>query len=302
MKARREKAATLAEALELYISSKDKLRPTTASKYRAQLGRVMSDWLNKPMSAITKQMVAARYKERLKVSISDTNGALRVLKAVLRRAFKHQAENGPLKVIATDILTGEWTTLPRKTRLLEPKELPAWIAAVEGLRSRHSSRALTGLLLSGLRVQELLRLDWIDVSETDRKLEIRQSKTTAFAKYIGPELAAMFAQWRGAAKQGRVFDVDDLRAALDQVVALGGKRVTAHDLRRTYLTVGSSASVPLAALKKLVNHSVKSDVTLGYIIPGGDDLRHWASVVEAAILAAAKGGAPNVVPLKRSAR
>ena len=39
---------------------------------------------------------------------------------------------------------------------------------------------------------------------------------------------------------------------------------------------------------------------MGYVRLGDDDLRHWAAEIEAAILAAVTGGAPNVIPIKRS--
>ena len=78
----------------------------------------------------------------------------------------------------------------------------------------------------------------------------------------------------------------------------GGKRITAHDLRRTFLSFGERIGTPIVTLKKLVNHSTRGDVTLGYIIPSDDDLRHWAERIELAILAAAKGDA-SVLRLQR---
>lgn len=52
-----------------------------------------------------------------------------------------------------------------------------------------------------------------------------------------------------------------------------GIRVMVHDLRRTFITVAKSCDIPLVALKALVNHSLGSDVTAGYIKINGDRLR-----------------------------
>ena len=48
--------------------------------------------------------------------------------------------------------------------------------------------------------------------------------------------------------------MDDLRAALHQVERRGGKRITPHDLRRTFLTFGERVGAPMVVLKRLANH------------------------------------------------
>ena len=46
-----------------------------------------------------------------------------------------------------------------------------------------------------------------------------------------------------------------------------------HDLRRTYITVAESCDIPVYALKALVNHTMGTDVTAGYIIANAERLR-----------------------------
>ena len=70
----------------------------------------------------------------------------------------------------------------------------------------------------------------------------------------------------------------------------GGKEITAHDLRRTFASFAERAGVPHTALKVLLNHAFGGDVTIGYVRPSADDLRHWAAQVERAIIAAAQLG------------
>ncbi len=291
----RQRSDTLQAMLDAYISAKG-VRETTAEKYRAQMRRSLPDWLDRPIGDITPQMVRLRYEQLLKKSVSEANGVMRVLRAVSRRAIKvlPDREDGSamMKSVPTDSLAGSWKNLGRKTSLLEADELPAWWTAVEGVRSDASRRALQALLITGLRVNELLQLKWSDVDLAKQRLTIRDSKTTAFTKFIGPELTRWLRAWRSSdAQAGPVFDVDDLRAALEQAARAGGKRITPHDLRRTFLTFGERAGAPIVTLKMLVNHSTRGDVTLGYIRPSDDDLRHWAAVIEAAVLNAARGGA-----------
>ncbi len=308
-RAARERSGTLGELLEDYIAVRSRrqdkpLRASTAKKYRDVLGRCLSEWLDRPLSDITGAMVAARYEELLTRSTSDANNAMRVLRAVSRRAMRVL----PLKADgarmiaepATSTLSGQWATIKRRTTVLEPAELAMWLTAVKGLRSRQSSRALQLLLLTGLRVSEALQLDWDDVDTGGRRLYVRQTKTIGFVKLIGPDLARMLDDWRPPGRtHGAVFRVKDLRAALSSVAAMGGKLITPHDLRRTFLSFGERCKLPTKTLKLLVNHATGDDVTAGYVQVGQEDLLRAAENIEIAILKAAEGA--RVVPLRRLA-
>ena len=304
-RAARERSDTLHAMLEAYLPARG-VKEATASKYREQMQRNLPDWLDKPIAEISPQMVLLRYEAISKRSIAEANGVMRALRAVCRRAIKvlpERADGSPMmKRVPTESLAGGWKTLPRKTTLLQPDELPAWWEAVSKLRSEPSRRALLSLLVTGLRVSELLGLRWRDVDEAKCRLTIVDSKTGAFEKIIGMQLAGWLSQWRGSDPNARVFGVDDLRAALQQVERHGGKLITPHDLRRTFLTFGERIGTPMVALKRLANHSTKGDVTLGYVLPSEADLRKWAKLIEAAILSAAAGGASVVALPGRRAK
>jgi integrase len=298
-RAARQRSATLESMLENHIAGKA-VKESTATKYRALFRRNLSDWLDRPIAEITPAMVRLRFESTSRHSVSEAAGVMRVLRAVCRRAaitLPVREDGTPMmRSIPTQALERGWGATARKTTRLDPEDLPAWWRAVEGVESEASRRALQALLVTGLRVNELLRLSWANVDPQRRKLTIRESKTGAFEKFIGPELAGWLKGWRGAAKDGDpVFGVSDLRAALKSVVKHGGKRITPHDARRTFLSFGERIGTPIVTLKKLVNHSTKNDVTLAYIHPSDDDLRRWAGIIERAILDAAEGGA--VVPL-----
>jgi len=227
-RAARERSATLEAMLEDYLDARG-VKPATVEKYRSVLRRTLPDWLVKPISEITPDMVRIRYETLAKRSVSEANNAMRVLRAVSRRAeivLPNRADGTPaMKGVATTALRGAWRTLDRRSRVLEPDEIGAWLKGADGLRSERSKRALWTLLLTGLRVQEALGLDWRDVDETKRRLVIGDSKTGRFVKIIGPQLAAMLAEWRDGAKSGLVFQgVKDLRSALGSVETAGASR------------------------------------------------------------------------------
>jgi integrase len=295
-RAARERSDTLRAMLEAYLAARG-VKETTAKKYREQMQRNLSEWLDKPIAEISPQMVLLRYEAISKRSVAEANGVMRALRAVCRRAIKVLPERSDgssmMKRVPTESLTGAWKTLPRKMTLLQPDELPVWWKAVGQLKSEQSQRVLQSLLVTGLRVSELLSLRWRDVDENKCRLTIVDSKTGAFEKIIGPELADWLSQWRAPELDARVFGVDDLRAALQQVARRGGKRITPHDLRRTFLTFGERVGAPIVVLKRLANHSTRGDVTLGYVLPSVGDLRNWAEVIEKAILRVAQDDAES---------
>jgi integrase len=299
--AKRERSRTLVQMLDEYLAARQ-VKPSTADRYRGALGRVCADWLTKPIAEITPALVRVRYEEIAKRSVSEANNAMRVLRAVSRRAMvvlPDRADGQPaMKAALTAAMQGAWRTLKRRERVLEPEEIGPWLSSVETLQSDRSKRALLTLLLSGLRVQEALKLDWRDVDESRRRLTIVDSKTGGFTKVVGPHLSGMLAEWRGGRVKGALFAVNDLRAALKQVTKAGGKAITPHDLRRTFASFAERAGTPMTTLKVLMNHSTRGDITMGYVRPSEADLLHWAAMIEGAILVAAEGG--KVVPLSRA--
>jgi integrase len=301
--AKRERSRTLMQMLDEYIAARQ-VKPSTAGRYRGALSRVCGDWLTKPIAEITPALVRVRYEEIAKRSVSEANNAMRALRAVSRRAavvLPDRADGQPaMKAIPTASLQGAWRTLKRRERVLEPQEIGPWLSSVEGLQSDRSKRALLTLLLSGLRVQEALKLDWRDVKESRRRLMIADSKTGGFTKIIGPRLAELLGEWRSGRAKGALFAVNDLRAALEQAVKAGGKAITPHDLRRTFASFAERAGAPMTTLKVLMNHSTRGDVTMGYVRPSEADLLHWAERIEGAILSAREGG--EVIPLHARSR
>ena len=58
----------------------------------------------------------------------------------------------------------------------------------------------------------------------------------------------------------------DIRYHMDLIATNSGIDIDLHDLRRTFETSADALDLPYYAMKKLLNHSTKGDVTSGYII------------------------------------
>jgi integrase len=73
--------------------------------------------------------------------------------------------------------------------------------------------------------------------------------------------------------QGGRHHMVDSGHVIEQVCLKTGIRFTLHDLRRTFLTTAEKLALPYIVLKKLANHSSRSETTFGYIVVDVERLR-----------------------------
>lgn len=74
------------------------------------------------------------------------------------------------------------------------------------------------------------------------------------------------------------------RKRIAKVIASSGISFTIHDLRRSFITYAESLDISAYALKRLLNHKMKSDVTSGYIMTDVERLRRPMQLISDYIL------------------
>ena len=96
--------------------------------------------------------------------------------------------------------------------------------------------------------------------------------------------------------------ISNLRYAQVGVTRNSGVDFTVHDLRRSFATIAESLDIPAYALKCLLNHTQKSDVTSGYLVVTTERLREPMEKLCSYILKAA-GQLPTaaVIPFRGAA-
>jgi integrase len=311
--ARRSAAAwTLRRALDDYLQANKRIVAKTRVGYRSAVEGYLKDWLALPLASITRDAVDARHlkiqsdvedKRRQKAKdaerdllkpehwgsvsgASTANGAMRALRAV----WNHVADKAPDLPPNPVRLRKQWYNEPRRERLIRADQLPEFYAALDGLESRTVADYLKLLLFTGFRRNEAAALRWDQVDFAARLVRLPAKHTKAgrrldlpMSSYVRDLLVARRALgddggWVFGA-DSRSGHLEEPRAGLDPIAQATGIRVSAHDLRRTFVTVAESADISVAALKALVNHSLGSDVTSGYILMTVDRLREPAQRV-----------------------
>ncbi len=314
---RKVTVTTLRTALDDYIAARKDLRPGTLRAYRLGVERYLAPWADRPLRSITGDMVEERHRDivdeigkgKRYAGTTTANGAMRVLRVLWNFVAERTPDLGPNPVRR---LKRQWYKEQRRERMVSAEELPAFYAAVRALPNSVARDYLLLLLFTGLRRTEAATLRWTDVDLTDRVIRLPAARTKAGRKLDLPMsdfVHDLLVARRGLGDAVFVFPssgkgghIVEPRDPLDAVAAATGIRISAHDLRRTYITVAEFTDMTPLALKALVNHDLGVDVTSGYIQMKRARLREAAQRV-ADRLKALCGVAPvegaNVAKLSR---
>jgi len=285
-KTAKAKGVTLYQAYEDYRHERKGLKSKTLYDYDRIMEVAFNSWHKKPVTAISKDAVARKYKklgeER---GPAYANLSMRLLRALFNFAKARYEDSKGHSIIPDNPVdrisqAGGWYQIKRRETIIKPHEIAAWYTAVSNLQNATLKSYLLFLLFTGLRRQEAARLKWDQVDMKAKTVSIIDTKNDSpltlplspFALDILKDLkhhAGNEYVFAGSGKEGYIIEP---RAAIRAVTEESGIKFSIHDLRRTFITIASSL-VTAYELKRLVNHKNGADVTAGYIVPDVEQLR-----------------------------
>lgn len=312
------KSITLKEAFHDYLKARKDLKPLTIKDYQSILKQVISDWFDKPLMNITREMIAKRHAQYGQTnSKARANYAMRVLRAVFNfAAHEYQLEDGQ-PIIAINPVeylshTRSWYRVDCKNTMIKSHQLAAWHEGLTRLGEQEDySQAMMWkdyfllVLFTGLRRTEAASLCWRDVDFKDKTFTVQDTKnrevhTLPMSDFLY-ELFLRRKQFKmnefvfpSPSKTGHVIDP---RKAMLKVAELSGVSFTVHDLRRTFATTAESLDLPAYALKRLLNHKMNTDVTAGYIVRDVERLRKPMQRISDFLVRQMLGSVENIVAL-----
>lgn len=263
----KEAALTLKDALDRYttkLKRDRKKQPLWADQVFNREG-VYKDWLRKPLSKITQEMLEDR-----QASIAATRGqgaatrALKAFRAVYAHAIKKEKYKGENPGKAVDLIE----SAPR-TRVLAAEELTAVLNALDSdeFAGTYVRPFFKLLMLTGVRWGNLCAASWDDVHLDEGEWVIRaedsKSKHVMHIQLI-PDAIALFQEQRERhpeskwvfpspkdSASGHLVEPSYAWARVRELAKLK-KHATLHDLRRTFgsrlLSAGESMELVAAAL------------------------------------------------------
>lgn len=320
-KTRQAKAKTLAQVFVDFKKARKQISPITLRDYTHHLEKDLADWLNKPITTITKHMVSKRHREiGERGAKAQANAVFRTLRSILNFA-RHHYEDGegqsilpynPVEVLG---YTRAWYPMKRRKTVIKAYQLPAWYQAVEALKSPENPTShfviadlLRLILFTGLRSSEARKLQWEHVDFEDRTLTIPDPKNRhTFVLPLSDLVFDILQERRELAlneyvfpgKDGKGFLIEPKRQ-MARVTEQSGVEFKLHDLRRTYATILDMMDLSRNTIKRLLNHKSGYDVTDEYIVSDVERFRKPVQQVADFLKKqiGIQGRRSNVIPFK----
>lgn len=293
-KTKKVNAMTLTQVLNDYLKARKDLKPRTLNDYHSVLHEVVPDWLDKPVTKITREMIAKRHAQHgVTNSKARSNNAMRVLRAIFNFAmYEYQTGDGQPIIVVNPVKylshTRGWFRVDRKQTVIKPHQLADWYKGVMQLVEGEAYRnALLWhdyfllLLFTGMRKTEAGSLRWEDIDLKSKTMTLQDTKNREVHILPMSDFIYDLLERRSRQKTSEfIFPADsktgyiyEPKKAVLKVVELSGVPFTLHDLRRTFATIAESLDLPAYALKRLLNHKMSNDVTAGYIMRDAERLR-----------------------------
>jgi integrase len=319
-------AVTLRDVVDAYKDRPGKLKESSADVIERHATTTFETWLSKPIASITEDDVRKRYREMLTKGLrgkagapGQANQAFAVLRALINFASRRyrRADGSPIithNPVGT--LKDDWVQLkPRTSRVPDLKVGVVWAALERWRAETHNREAVASidlmrfLMLTGCRLKEAASLRWDQVNLEEGWFHLPDPKnrnpvwlplSSQAVELIRSRTPVegnphVFASWSRA---GHIIDPRDTRA---KVSVVAGTKITNHDLRRTYITIGvASCGVDFTKIELLTNHIPNGSVTakhyletsrLQYLKPETQRIADWIE------MEAAKANGANVIAM-----
>ena len=189
----------MGEAFEEYLSANPNRAESTDNRYRQNLRVNLSDRVNRPLNAITRRDVEARFNRiSEKHGWAGANQTLSLLRSIYRRpCVNHEGLRNPVELW---LAAGGRFHPHKRRRISAPGEvLRRWCAAIEAVEMRPATLDILWIrVYTGMRLGEVksLRRERIDLER--QVLRVDETKTGEVLELpITRQLATIFER-RGA--------------------------------------------------------------------------------------------------------
>jgi integrase len=283
------KRVTLRDAADAYKRDRP-LKDSSKAEIERHVSTTFAAWLHKPLKNINREAVTKRFNE-IKTNGTTGNGpapaqanqAFSVLRALFNYAIREYREPDGTPVLTdnpVDVLYKKWALLrPRTSRVPDSKAGAVWAFLNRARQEAYNRDTLASidlvmlLMLTGLRIGECCALEWNRVNLEEGWVHIPDPKnsnpvwlplSTQAVELLKTRQRIsgspfVFTSW---GKSGHIVSPRDI---MEKVSKVAGTKITPHDLRRTFTTIGiANCGIDLHKIELLTNH-----------VPKGVTARHY---------------------------
>lgn len=271
---------TLRQLADDYIQAHQSLKASSKAGINKHVDRSFSAWRDKPMTQITRDRIAVRFRELSERSPAQSNQAFRVLRALMNYArAAYRPGNKPIIIEnPCDILsqTKVWNKIQPKSRKIPLDKIGIVWNFLQSLRedpgqtsiSRAAADIICFLLLTGCRWTEAATLTWEQVDIEGRSWHLPDPKNRTPVTFPLSDTAAAILEARSQktpyvfASWGDSGHITVARRVTNRISSIIGTDISAHDLRRTFRSIAGECHIELWRCKLLMNHKMSGDVTV----------------------------------------
>lgn len=280
---------TLRDVADAYKRDRP-LKDSSKAEIERHVTTTFEAWLKKPIKDITREMVTKRFNEvKTKGTRGDgpapaqANQSCAVLRALFNYAIREYREPDGSPILTdnpVDVLYKKWVPLkPRTSRIPDNKVGAVWSYLTKAREQAYNRDTLASidlvmlLLLTGLRIGECSELTWDRVNLDEGWIHIPDPKNSNPVWLPLSSQAVELLKTRQRVKGspfvfsswGKCGHIRDPRDTMTKVSAAAGTKITPHDLRRTFTTIGiANCGIDLTRVELLTNH-----------VPKGVTARHY---------------------------
>jgi len=267
----------LRQAFEEYLQANPNRVPRTDKGYRQAVNRYLRDWLDRPLDAITRRDVEARFNHlSVNHGWAPANRTISLLGSIYRRPCVDL--DGLRNPVEQWRAAGGKLHAKKRRKISSPAEvLPRWRAGIDEVVAWPAARdAFWAGFLTGMRLNEVLALRWERVDRKALIFRVERTKSGVPLELpITRQLADVFSRrWEECGgRDGWVFPspasgsgrIPDLSQYYKRIGAACGTRFWYHGLRNAFITVAErELMMPPSLTKRLVNHAPPQDITQSY--------------------------------------
>ena len=272
---------TLQDAVDDYVAANPKRGESTNRAYRRHTRLHLGDWMGRPLDAITRRDVEARFnrisEER---GMESANHVMSFLRSVYRRPCVDQ--DGLRNPVEQWLAGGGRFNNRKRRKISAPGEvLPRWRAGIEAQVESPVVRDIFWFgLYTGMRLGEIEGLRWDRVDLDAGLFRVEETKTGEPLELpVTRQLSAILVRrladrammpphlrgWVFPSPKSASGHIESIERYYARITLAGGAKFWFHALRNCFITVSErELLLPRTLTKRLVNHARPSDVTEGY--------------------------------------
>jgi integrase len=274
------RGTTLRETIDDYCTHRRTRNGPLRTRTKADIAdhgkRSFADWLDKPITSISREACFNRFAQLSKTGPTRANQGFIILRALLNFARSRYRTNDALLMAENpvDVLKQSWhPKRARSERIPNAKVGSVWrmlaTQALGGSEARGISTAaayVQFLILTGARSQEAAQLTWdrVDLDGTVPSWHIpaEQSKTGAVRTLpLSSQAVALLRDRPQATTNRYVFagrggqgHIADPRHTWEAVGRVAGLHLSAHSMRRTFTNVCLKLGIEMWKVELLTSH------------------------------------------------